>query len=296
VVVLGAWLVPWDNPKIVLTAGVLVFALGGALAGWRRAWLVVPAGFWLATWARSGTDCPDCGGGGEPMDRAALVLGLAILTVAIAAIGLTAGALARFFEPRRLRDHTPAMIAASVGLLALTGVLAVGRYLDERDRNGDVVFEQFGIRYREGPEWKGGVGAVRDKATAFEGAPVVWLGSEYAGYNLKAVQEGYGETTSLLLVYGDCGPAPCPVGLSLMMRKECSIPPEFAQAGAADEVLPGGAHLLRFLSDPNKLAIWTGNVSIDIYVTGAPAHKERLPQDIRTLDGSELPPPAPATC
>jgi hypothetical protein len=172
--------------------------------------------------------------------------------------------------------------------------LSVERSSDQSDRNGDVVHQTGGVRFREGRLLHDFESKLAEDASGFEGRPAAWLGSHAAGYNLTAVDLTGG---SLVLIYGHCGPAQCAVPLSLDERRECRLPPEFAAGTAPYEVLPGGPILQRSGHDLSQVTVWTGNVSVTIHSSGvAPETREQLPSMLRTVDGGPLPPPSEPTC
>src|SRR4051794_8684188 len=81
-VVLGLLLLPNETPENLgfVLVPAFIFA-GGALAGWRTAWLVVPAGVWFCVWLHS-TRPTDCASGCEYQGPTAGVVLIASLGIA----------------------------------------------------------------------------------------------------------------------------------------------------------------------------------------------------------------------
>ena len=293
-IVLFLWLIPEDPDGrwlILVLAGIVV---GGAVAGLQLAWLSCPAALFVVLALKSASDCPDCGGGAEEIPLAAYhaVFG------AVAAIAGTTGALVSFAVSRFVRIERDAwtgpLLIAGMAMFIVAIALSVARASDQSDRNGDVVNQTDGVRYREGRLLDDFESKLADAASSFEGEPAVSLGARAAGYNLVAVQQGAGD---LALIYGHCGPLPCAIPLSLNVKRWCRIPAEFAAGTAPFEVLPGGSILQRSRHGLSQVTVWTGNVSVTIHSSGVlPEDREELPSMLRTVEGEPLPPPAEPTC
>lgn len=291
-----------DPQELPALAYPFAFAvLCGLIAGSWWAVVAAPVAVWTGIWAIDATDCPDCGGGGEPLPAAAQAIAVVLATVVFAALGaLGAGAskLARRHKPRRfIRTDTASarlVMVAGPAVLAVVGLgLLAARERSMEARNGPVLFEQGDKRYRAGPEWDGdGRRGSLSQAEIedFDRFPLYWLGPSFEGYNLVTVQDsGWG----VYFIYGDCGPAPCSPPVSVLVQDACGFPLQPAGAAGNLRALPGGA----VSAAPGEgTMVWTGRAALQVraltgeQVTSALAALQPVP------GGRPPGPPAPDPC
>lgn len=120
---LGFWLLELIGSYWAVGMGLLVLMAAGFVAGWRTAWLAVPAGVWMFNAAFVAADCsPQCGEGrvGPSLDRAVL---LTVPLVALAELGACAELLIPL--PRFARNWGVALVTAAVAGAAVGAELAV---------------------------------------------------------------------------------------------------------------------------------------------------------------------------
>lgn len=288
-VAVALWLIPdKQSDSQVLAIGIPALAVGGFIAGWRTAWAAVPLGTWVLFATFAATDCADCRGGGEQVDPPLVVY--VVLTLIFAAIGM-AGAGVALVVIRR-RPPVPASVAVSCG--AMLAVLFVGlaavRAYEQHDRSGDVVFERFGIRFREGNAVPDPVRAISSAASGLNGEAPLWLGDQVGRFNLATVQTG----PNFLLVYGKCGPAPCTPPVTVMHRWSCGTPPEVEFARSPVETRSDGVVILRNAaggderSGVTKAVVWSGHLEVTIYAQDEAASADDLADQVRRVDGLQL--------
>ena len=258
---------PGDGVEVMLV--LLMAAACGLVAGSWWSLPLVPVAAWLAIGAVSATDCPDCGGGGEPLPggvQAIVVLVITVALAAAAAVGVAIGRFAGFAlsrsAPATLTAPPPLLLVAVPGLLALVGVvLLVHRDRTLSDRNGDVLFATGDVRYRAGPAWDGSArrSLSQSEVERFDRFHLAWLGPSFAGYNLTSVIDG--GYPGVAFIYGTCGPAPCPVPLSVLVNDACGFPLQPGGASPQELVtLPSGA-----TARADGTLVWTGRIVAQVH-------------------------------
>lgn len=150
-----------------------------------------------------------------------------------------------------------------------------------------------------GPVWtgKGGQGVSQQEIEAFDRYPLFWLGTEYAGFNLRAiipvrydappgVPAFYGND-SVSFVYGDCESADeqgCELPLSVIVQPICEARPdeiaEHVKAGPL-ETVRGGALLQRF--QDGHVQLYAGSVTITVHMFGNPKLVDQAVQDLHGI-------------
>lgn len=301
--VLVAWVVMWGALALggwLVVVVAIVGAVAGGVAG--RSWwsvVLVPTALACAFWVYRNTDCPDCGGGGEEATVAwAKWIAYFVWFGMLAGAAAAGAGLDRVVGMLRGGEGGERRTAASVGLWAAGGsVLAilavglpVGRYVSDRDANGDVVVDAGRVRYREGKPWDPGEerSLSRGEMEAFTGFPVYWFGMTVEGFNLSHVYHQPGRldvvnapgAEALNLIYGECGPAPCNPAIQINIQPACSVTPSFALGATEPVTLPGGAMLRR--AGPGHVLIWSGGSFVTVYSTARPELIDSLLARLRT--------------
>jgi hypothetical protein len=260
VAAVGLWLIPdKSSASWVVGIGVIVLIAGGVVAGWRGAWLWTPVGVWLFLGGYQATDCSDCRGGGEEVISPATWL--LFLTVAAALVGTIGGTASAWFWPR----VSIKVLVLALVLVGLVFASLIAFHWAHRESHGRVLVESQGVRYRAGNALHRPEDAIQRAARAAGIDQPVWLGPEVSGFALSAIQVG---PDSLLLVYGDCGPAPCAAPVTVGLRRTCGTPPELSYVGRAPAVRDG----VYFVEDPagatvpgGKKVVWPGHTAVTIY-------------------------------
>jgi hypothetical protein len=221
---------------------------------------------------------------------------------------------------------------AAIGLLGLVVGAAtaggVGLALGDRPHKGTAPGsvtaptlppEERGRYYHPGPPWDGkGKGPMTQaQLEAFSDYELLWLGQSFAGYNLQWVghlrggpgDDGAPAWDAVTFIYGTCTPysaeePSCPAPITIHVRPLCALTPERVGQGvraSGVEVVRGGARLLRFRD--GHVILWTGNVSVEVHLIGAPERIDEAVQALRGLgplttvrEGQPLPAPAFASC
>jgi hypothetical protein len=179
--------------------------------------------------------------------------------------------------------------------------------------------EERGRYYHPGPPWDGrGKGPMTQaQLESFGDYELLWLGDSFAGYNLQWIghmqagpsDDGAPGWDAVTFVYGTCTPysqeePSCPAPITLHVRPLCTLLPErIAQGVRAStvETVRGDARLLRFRD--GHVIVWTGNVSVELHLLGAPERIGEAVQALRgvgpgarAMAGQALPAPAFASC
>ncbi len=130
-----------------------------------------------------------------------------------------------------------------------------------------------------------------DELSAFDRFPVLWLGEEFEGLPLTAIQyryvpsgEGHGPMERVDLVYGDCEPAAdngCPAPLQVSVYPECG--PSVADSVKRERIQVRGVNADRYFT--GHLAVETTSNRIVIIsagpAAGADAQSERAANALR---------------
>jgi hypothetical protein len=157
-------------------------------------------------------------------------------------------------------------------------------------------------RFAPGKPWDGrgsGNAALEDldEVTDFE---VYWLGTEYAGYHLRAIDRLAYEPPAgapsnqvgnkVIFGYGACAPTNpgCPEPLAIHVSDGCQVRPEDIASGVKDslETIRGGATVVWF-SDGHA-SMWTGRSRVSVYAPGQPAVVRKALDDLTPARGPRI--------
>ncbi len=158
-------------------------------------------------------------------------------------------------------------------------------------------------RFQPGPAWdpsapvtkKGRLSAL--DVQAFRDFPLVWLGPEFAGYNLREiVREEYAGTReqpardNVLFIYGQCTPAKgtsaCPVPVSVRVHNNCFLTRESIEESvksSSEETVRGAARLQRF--GDGHIVLWFGKVAVSIKIPADSSLNDLAVQQLRGTGG-----------
>jgi hypothetical protein len=186
---------------------------------------------------------------------------------------------------------------------------------------GIMTAQQRAERFQAGLPWDGrGVGALDENAVnSFTRYPLYWLGTDFGGYNLQAVNDlrydapanipNARAQDSISMAYGTCTPAPgtgrCLAPITIHIQPICLVRPEIiapeAKASPNLENLRGAA-LIQHFTD-GHVRVWTGTVTIYLsaranpgLITAALARLEGTGLNRAITPSSTLPAPDFSAC